>query len=324
MFIDLSWTDLNSVATTLKIYRGDAPLDRANLPASPIATLTNGETSYRDESNIVLGKTYYYVFVTSTANDTVVSDNYTITAVTRRGPGPQNLLQGDNNLGYFGSMQSGEFINANDLVAKTTLTTFATTMGIINPFPLWHKFVRNNKVIIVPEGPIGNSLSWNQLYAAGMVFGTDDTGPTAGTITGNTPTKQDTKVTIGSDTFRIRLMRGMSEGPITQYETVFLSVNEFNDLVYPMAHPVPPDQRLNNIYLNGQKLYQLLGVGGATVYTLVQEAGSATAVNLRGQATSSDDFTTDTTSSLAYRNTATAPAVSNNYAWFPVLELIEG
>jgi hypothetical protein len=43
MFIDLSWTDLNSVATKLEIYRGDTPLDRANLPATPIVTLTAGD-----------------------------------------------------------------------------------------------------------------------------------------------------------------------------------------------------------------------------------------------------------------------------------------
>lgn len=324
MFIDLSWTDLNSVATTLKIYRGDAPLDRNNLPTAPLVTLTNGETSYRDEASIVLGKTYYYVFVTSTANDTVVSENYQITAVTRRGPGPQNLQQGDNSLGYFGSLQAGDFINANDLIAKTTLAANASGLVTINPFPLWHKYVRNNKILLVPEGPIASSCSWVQLYNSGLVYGTEDTGPTAGNITGLTATKQNAKVTIGNDTYRIRLLRGMSEGPITQYDNTVLSVNEFNDLIYPMGHPVPADQRLNNLYLNGQRLYQLLGLNGATTYVHVQEAATGTANNVRGQSNSSDDTSVDTSSSLAYRGNVAATGLSASYSWLPVLELIEG
>jgi hypothetical protein len=320
MFIDLSWTNLNSVATTLKIYRGDAPLDRANLPADPIVTLSNGELSYRDETNIVLGKTYYYVFVTGTGSDAVVSQNYQVTAVTRRGPGPQNLLQGNNTLGYFGTLQSGEFISGSDLVTRLNMAGTATAMQVGQSSPLWHKFVRNNKILIIPEGPIAYGISWQQLYTLGMVYGTDDKGP------GVPPTpnvNQSAKVKIGPDTFRVRLMKGMTDAAYTDYVTAITFPNEYSDILMPLAHPVLPEQRLENLYLNGRRLYQLIGLNGAVSYLHVQELNRLSYNNLRGQSTSTADENADTSSSLAFLGSASLTQTSS-YGWLPVLELIEG
>ena len=324
MFIDLSWTDLNSVATKLEIYRGDAPLDRANLPATPIVTLNSGETSYRDESNIVLGKTYYYVFVSSTATDRVVSQNYTVRAVTRRGPGPQTLVQGDNALGYFGSLQSGEFINGSDFVDLSGIKSFASAIAVVNPFPLWHKYVRNNKILIVPEGPIANSVSWQQLYSAGMVFGTEDNGVLPAGNTVSTPTKQNATITLGKDKFRIRLMRGMGDAPWTDFLGTLSSPTEWSDLVFPMVHPVPVDQRLENLYINGRPTYDICGARANAGYNLVQEMAAGGTVNCRGQSASVDDTSSDTSAYVANRNTTALTSVGTGFFWFPVLELIEG
>jgi hypothetical protein len=326
MFIDLSWTDLNSVATKLEIYRGDTPLDRANLPATPIVTLTAGETSYRDETNIALGKTYYYVFVNSTATDRVVSQVFTVRAVTRRGPGPQSLKQGDNNLGYFGLIQSGEFISGSDFVDQCGIKAFAPSISILNPFPAWHKFVRNNKILIVPEGVLANSISWQQLYTAGMVFGTDDNGVLPAGNSVGAGVLQNARITIGRDVFRIRLMRGMGDGVFTDYATAVATPNEWNDLVYPMVHPVPADQRLENLYLNGSPTYNILGGAAYTGYSLVQElatSGTST-VNGRGQSVNVSDTTTDTSSYVAIRTTTALTSATTALFWFPVLELIEG
>lgn len=324
MFIDLSWTDLNSVATKLEIYRGDTPLDRANLPATPIVTLTGGETSYRDATNVLVGKTYYYVFVNSTATDRIVSQVYAVRAVTRRGPGPQTLKQGDNTLGYFGSLQSGEFISGSDFIDLSGVRPFTTGITVINPFPLWHKFVRNNKIIIVPEGPVAYSVSWMQLYNAGMVFGSDDNGvlPTGSGVT--TPVKQGAKITIGKDTFRIRLMRGMSDVPYTDFLTVLGSPTEWSDFVYPMTHAVPADQRLENFYLNGRPTYDICGARAATGYSWVQEMAAANVSNTRGQSINVDDTASDTSPYVASRSSSASGAVSTSCMWFPALELIEG
>ena len=323
MFIDLSWTDLNSVATKLEIFRGDAPLDRANLPAAPIVTLNNGETTYRDENNVLVGKTYYYVFVSSTGTDRIVSQNYTVRAVTRRGPGPQSLKQGDNALGYFGSLQSGEFINGADFVDLCGIKAFATSIGVVNPFPLWHKYVRNNKILIIPEGPLASAVSWQHLYSAGMVFGTDDNGvlPTGSGIVG---VKQSAKITIGKDTFRIRLMRGMGDVPWTEFLTTVGSPTEWSDLVYPMVHPVPADQRLENLYVNGRPTYDICGARSSTGWSLVQELSAASTANVRGQSINTDDTAGDTSQYVSARNTATVTTAGTAIFWFPVLELIEG
>lgn len=324
MFNDLSWTDLNAVGTKLEIYRGDAPLDRANLPASPLATLTNGETTYRDENNVLLGKDYYYVFVSSTATDRVVSQNYLITAITRRGPGPQTLKQGDNNLGYFGALQSGEFIDANGLVDLSGIKNFATAASVVNPFPLWHKYVRNNKILIVPEGPIMTAAAWTQLYLAGAVYGTDDNGPLV--PTGVTPTKQNARVTIGRDTYRLRLLKGMTDLPYTDVQATVIVPNEWNDLVYPMVHSVPDDQRLDNLNINGKPTFQVIGASGAVSWTHVQELATIAANstnNARGQGVNADDTVSDYSSYVANR-TATGAATTSSYGWLPVLELIEG
>lgn len=324
MFIDLSWTDLNSVATKLEIYRGDTPLDRENLPATPIVTLSNGETSYRDETDILLGKTYHYVFVSSTATDRVVSQNYTVRAVTRRGPGPQSLKQGDNTLGYFGALQSGEFINGADFVDLCGIKAFAPTIGIINPFPLWHKFVRNNKIIIVPEGPLANSVSYQQIYNAGMVFGTDDNGALPANSGLSTLTKQSAMITIGKDMFRIRLMRGMTDGPVTDFITIVGSPTEWSDLVYPMAHPVPANQRLENLYINGRPTYDICGARASTGFSFVQELAAASVTNVRGQSINADDTASDTTQYVSYRGDYGVNNAVTSAFWFPVLELIEG
>lgn len=324
MFIDLSWTDLNSVATKLEIYRGDTPLDRANLPASPIVTLTNGETSYRDATNILLGKTYYYVFVNSTATDRIVSPVYTVRAVTRRGPGPQSLKQGDNNLGYFGLIQSGEFISGSDFVDQCGIKSFAPSINIVNPFPTWHKYVRNNKILIVPEGVIANMVSWSQLYNAGMVYGSDDGGTLVAGGPVTTPVNQNARIKIGVDTFRIRLMRGMTDAPYTDFQTTALSPTEWSDMVYPMVHAVPADQRLENLYLNGNTTYQVLGGNTSTGWSLVQEMATAANVNTRGQSSNVTDTASDTSSYVMARSSAAAASATTGLFWFPVLELIEG
>lgn len=320
MFIDLSWTNLNSIATVLKIYRGDTPLDRNNLPANPIVTLSNGETSYRDESDIVLGKSYNYVFVTGSGSDSVVSQNYLVTAVTRRGPGPQNLQQGNNTLGYFGTIQSGEFISGSDLVTRLNMSSVAAAMQVGQSAPLWHKFVRNNKILIIPEGPIAYNIAWQHLYTLGMVYGTDDKGPGIPPVPN---VNQSTKIKVGPDTFRVRLMKGMTDAPYTDYATAVVSPNEYSDILMPLAHPVLPEQRLENIYLNGRRLYTLIGLNGALNYLHVQELNRSGVSNLRGQSNVAQDDSADTSSSLAYVST-TAVGTIASLGWLPVLELIEG
>lgn len=333
MQIYLNWENLNSSSVKLEIFRGDTPLDRDNLPDTPIATLTDGETNYTDTKDVLLGKTYYYVFVTSNATDRIVSQNYEVTAISRRGYGPQKLIQGDNTIGYFGSIPSGEFIYPAALAAAVGVNTTAfSSVSFPRTAPLWYKYVRNNKILIIPEGPIALNVSWRGLYDLGLVFGQDGDGTNAfpnANFTG--PYKsQNGKVKIGADWYRVRLMKMWFDIPTTDVATAQNKVTypEFDDLTGPIYHQVIPGQRLNNHYLNGRYYWADLTLNGTmNVYTLGQEIRGANYCSARGpiNLTSSDlEYGAKMASSktLAYDNPLAI--TTQGYEWWPVLELIEG
>jgi hypothetical protein len=310
MYTQLNWENPNVVAVTVKIYRGDAPLDRANL-ANPIATLSNGETTYKD-TTVVRGQLYYYVFETTSPTDRVVSPNYPIRAVPRRGPGSNVLVQGDYNYGYFGSMASSQFTNANELRAKVGLTLGTS----INVTPKWHKFARNGKILIIPEGVISTTVSWKQLYDLGLVFGVDGPGP----YNAGAPVGQGVTVKIGPDTFRVRLMRGYSDDDYTAFaantsvpEPIESFLCEWDDLVYPLVTYVPTVQRMANVAAVGPNQLSLPS-SGAHVQEKGISAGSQVNV-VRGSGAASRAGVA-TRNGFTYTNTA-------NVGWWPVLELIE-
>ena len=323
MYIDLQWTNLNSRTVKLEIFRGDAPLDRENL-GTPIATLTEGETTYRDSTDVVIGKDYYYVFVTSNASDRVVSQNYRIQAVGRRGPGEQTLAQGTNELGYFGPLPSADFININELVTRTNLRSQATTIAISQPTPVWHKFVRKGKILFIPERPVAYNVSWQHLYNLGMVYGREDTGSNP---LMSTKVVQNAKVTIGADTFRVRLLKGSTD---QDYEVWLASLietyPELDDLVYPLLHIVPDNQRLDNLSANGKITGTEFYTGWNVMASITcQELSTAAYCHCRMQAlsTSQYDYNTDISAVVAARLTVGVASVSSSYGWLPVLELIE-
>lgn len=330
MQIYLSWENLNSAAVTLEIYRGDEPLDRANLPAEPIATLTNGETNYTDGVNVGLGKTYYYVFVTSNSGDRTVSQNYQVTAVSRRGAGPQTLLQGDSTIGYFGTITCGEFIYPSALAATVNVTTTTfPQLTMSRPNPLWYKYVRNNKILFIPEGPIAGGVSWNLLYQNGLVYGMDNGGETATAFPQTTLVPQNAKVKIGSDWYRVRLMKTWFDDDTTTPPVVGNKVAfpEFDDLVAPIYHQVIPTQRLRNIYVNGRYYYADMSLNGVmTSQKLTQELTTATTVAYRGPtnfSSSALEYNTKLVGSQSMSTQSTTAVTSAGGEWWPVLELIE-
>jgi hypothetical protein len=307
MYNKLSWTNPNgATAITVNIYRGLAPLDRAAL-SSPIVSLTAGETTYND-TNVTRGTTYYYVFETISATDRTVSPNYPITVVPRRGAGPNALQVGDYNYGYFGTIPSASFININAL--RTAVNFASGTVSTVSP--KWHKYARNGKVLFIPEGAVAGSLTWQQMYNAGIVFGSDDNGP----YNAGANVNQGAKVTIGPDQYRVRLMRGYNDdynvfpAAATVPEPTETFTCEWDDLVYPLCNLVPAVQRMAN-----RANIAVATLTGGT-YSAVQEKVTNAAsgnILLRGSAGA-------TRASLAQRNYL---AYTGTVAWWPVLELIE-
>lgn len=317
MYNKLTWTNPNGATPiTVNIYRGTAPLDRANLSGA-LVSLTAGETTWTDNTAL-RGTTYYYVFETISDTDRTVSPNYQIVTVPRRGAGPNTLKAGDYNYGYFGSIASASFININAL--RTALNFLSGTVQ--NVSPKWHKFARNGKVMYIPEQAPVLGVSYQQLYNAGLVFGSNDNGPYNA---GGANVNQNAQITIGADTYRVRLMRGYNDDynvfpPTTNVaEPAETFTCEYDDFMYPISVWVPAAQRMANqanVSLAGQ------GFGGTiTNYgILVQEkctSGASTIVLCRGSGI------TATRDGLTRRMVTPNAQTATNPIWWPVLELIE-
>lgn len=301
----LKWTNLNVGSFTTKIYRGLAPLDRANL-SDPIATLTAGESTYTDTTT-VRGTLYYYVFETIKGSDKVPSNNIAVRAVPRKGPGPEGIIQGDYTYGYFGSLLSSEFINTPDLSAAIGLTGGA----VYQAGPVWHKWIRKGKILYIPQGAIRSGVPWNALYASGAVFGVDGPGPR----NPGSPVNQTAKVQIGQDWFKVRLMTGYDDNlvqlpsnPVVITEATETYPNEWNDLVYPLSQWVPDLQRMANV----QQFTNIDLPMQASILVQDKSASASSAVT-RGS-------TANTRAGVAQRNLT---PYTTGSAWMPVLELIE-
>lgn len=310
MNLKLKWTNLNTVPVTVKIYRGLATIDRANL-GTALVTLSAGETEWID-TTAIRGTIYYYVFETISATDRSVSQNQKVYANNRRGPGPQILLQGDMEYGYFGEMLTVDFIDTNTL--RAALGMAVGTVQVTNP--TWEKWVRKGKILITPSRPPVTGISWTQLYNLGLVYGTDDNGK--GTFIPAPPVNQKRTIKIGADTYIVRLMTGYSDNvadiPSTAESTLDPTDTfscEWEDLTFPLLNYTPTKQRMANV-----QNYTPANLFLTTYYNhLVQERCSATQNLIRGDSAS-------TRASLAKRSVVLSSSVSVT-TWWPVFELVE-
>lgn len=308
MNLKLLWSDINTVAVTVNIFRSDNPIDPAALPA-PVATLTGGEETWTDPT-AVRGRYYYYMFETTSAVDRAVSQNYRIQAVPRLGPGPSELKHGDYSYGYFGSIPSSDFINTANLRAAVN---FQVGLGS-SPTPTWHKYVRNGKVFFVPNSCLGQSVQWSQIYSAGLMFGVSGPGNHRN---GLAPVDQLKTVTIGPDTFIVRCMKGYSDDvtrivPTGDIDDPSEYSNEYSDFIYPLIKFVPPSQRLVNVAAQGVQ-ETLPGPWNGYTGAAIQELGTAPSIIVRRGAAFESRV------GVAKRSSNTDVYLCS---WYPILELV--
>ncbi len=97
------------------------------------------------------------------------------------------------------------------------------------------------KVLFIAKKTIRNTLSWDNIYLAGAVYGTGDNG-TAAASTGTTAT-QDAQVTYGSTTYKVRLLTGSATDPAAKIHNNCADDagggTEWNDLLYRVHTAVP-------------------------------------------------------------------------------------
>src|SRR5690554_2115765 len=183
----LTWVNNNSVPTNIKIYRYDTVPDRTNL-GLPIATLTNGETEYIDD--LVQGNTYYYIIETYTATARNISGTIQVKAEYRRGPGSTELKLGTDVLGYYGELLQTDVVSVQLLLDAVGLSSIGTAITIDNNLR-WHKFVRNGKILFVPNRSLRYNVSWDQLNNLDLVEGK--------------------LITVGRDSYLVRLATGADD-----------------------------------------------------------------------------------------------------------------
>jgi hypothetical protein len=126
-------------------------------------------------------------------------------------PGNNMLIAGNMQAGYFGVVSSSQLITGNNLASKVGIsdgTSQHSTAG-------WLKFAWKGKVEFVAKKPIRYSISWDDINAAGCVFGTKT-------------------VVIGGLTYKVRLMKTGLVDPMLGYQGAHLHGSEWNRLMLPI------------------------------------------------------------------------------------------
>lgn len=333
MSFTLRWNNPNTAATVVNIYRDTKDISVTALPAV-LATLSNGETSYRD-TTVVAGQTYYYLLTVTANGKTVATASQKYTVAVRRGIGPQTLIAGDDRLGFYGAVAAEEQWYGSQLPAGF-LAAFPTAYASTDRVPLL-KFTRNGKIFYLLASYYAGWATWATLYQNGLVYGTGDNGPDNGR--GTLPaTLQDAKIVSLNDTYRMRLPRGLSSASAspafafndaykdkTHDETDLITYNEFNDLLYPLVIDVPTKQRFPNVMQASSATLGSAGNAAAQPYvnggTLCMEHDTAQDRVLHRGIFTSAATTVVTAPQAIQRITYAAPTQQGRY--IPIFELVE-
>ena len=153
-----------------------------------------------------------------------------VQAYVPAGHGPNDLVGGDDQWGFYGEVLSSDFISGDALASAIGLS--AGTGQFSNTE--WLKFNSGGNIVMIPKKPIRYSVSWEDIYQVGAVYGDDTVGsnPSGGNRL------QDTVVTIDGFDYRVTLMRGASTDPVAGdpvgYDISESDGSEWNRLMYPI------------------------------------------------------------------------------------------
>lgn len=332
MQIKIGWQNINSTADGIRVYRSATPIIQGSLPAV-YDTIAGNATNYTDVG-VILGSTYYYMLEVFKGSDSVFSQNIQAAAMPYSGPGGQTLLAGDLDAGYYGIVAASDFISWDAFITWSGITVSSKNPNATQD---WLKFSFKGRTLFMPKQPFGTT-TWSILYAAGLVYGTNDNGPRDyNTLTAANQLKT---LTIAGSQFKARLPTALpagfdltkdfvngntaaSQASLAGYYTndsndsIFdLSGSEWNDLFYKLFTWTPATQRGEN----WAQLDNLLAANGAASYVgcnsdnLFQELVSGQKCLNRG-ILSTNTYHPGKTNTTAY---------TNQLYWRPVLELIPG
>lgn len=155
------------------------------------------------------------------------------------GHGPVNLIAGDMWAGYFGEVSSETLFRGDDLALE-----LGVDQGVLqNEDAGWLKFAWRGQIIYIAKRSFMHSVSWDHLYARGIVYGTDDNGR----FPRGAATNQHTIVAKDNFEYIVGLMTGAASDPIdtslreeTYSSTLGLGAgSEWNELIYRVHQDIP-------------------------------------------------------------------------------------
>jgi len=227
--IKLQWKDRNFSEEQHRIYKSDTPMTLGMLP-TPIATLGSNITEYIDY-DVIEGNTYYYRISAVRGSDEAVSDELMMVAEELNfGPGGQELIAGDMTAGFFGEVPTSELITGDDLAIQIGLTQ-GTTQFSNEP---WLKFALDGNIIYVAKKAYRHSVSWEHIYQAGAVYGTNDNGSNPS----GANRIQDANINVDGYSLDVTLLRGANTDPTgtdnAGYDIDYTHTSEWNRLMYPI------------------------------------------------------------------------------------------
>lgn len=330
MQIKINWQNPNTTADGVRVYRSTSPIDIRALP-QVYATLAGNATSYID-NQVTLLATYYYVLEVYKGADKIFSSNIQGYANAYSGPGPQDIIAGDMDAGYYGMVKTPDFVTWDDFLAWSKITVSSKNTSGLND---WMKFSFKGKVLFIARQPLGMS-NWNNLYNNGLVFGVDGPGPRENNAV--TAVNQLKIITFGNSQFKVRLPTALgpnfdltkqltgNTGAQASWNTSArthdsfgaiddLNGSEWNDLIAKMIIWTSPSIRGNRL----AKLDASIAYMGQSAFTgmsadgLYQEALIGNQTPTRGM---------NTTLSYHPGYAVAIPRTQSCY-WRPVLELIQ-
>lgn len=221
MAITIAWPNLNAgVATAVRIYASTSKITDDAL-GTPIATLPGSAVSFSWDPPTD-NKVYYFRIAIDRGSDTFIGPNQTFGYFTTTGPGVQQPVRGDWTLGYFGRVPVAEMLGATAL--RTALGLNVGSNIADAQIQYYYKFIREGKILFYPAGAIVTSVTFDQIYNLGLIYGTDDDGafPAGATLT---PKNQKKVITIGAFNFLARVFKG-STLPTTTLVTTAVADKE--------------------------------------------------------------------------------------------------
>lgn len=144
--------------------------------------------------------------------DTVTIDGEEVYKSLESGPGPDNLIAGDMDAGYFGTLSADDFITGDQLANEVGMTQGDSQNSNVD----WIKYVIDGKICFRPMKSIRRDLSWDHINSRGCVFG-------------------NTTITIYGLEYKVRLMRGALTNP-SKYQDSDMGAkgSEWNRIMLPI------------------------------------------------------------------------------------------